>query len=233
MNIVSSMQGAVATLQSMVNGLLQEQSGTDKTISTHADKTISTCTFADKTETTTGHCRNLQNGIASDELAHIDVVTDSVKKNILAGKYVNLACVLIPDYETPTMAPENLSGLDFLKRDSRDHRLDRQLSISQFFKAFGVYKRIMCKAFPLRRTELDLYEADIGNIYSHYGDIFYQYHVQFSKQAAAYLGKGIKVEWAKRDNGLFQLLICGAETKICEHWLQVDHESPFCPSQIG
>ena len=148
MNMVSSMQGAVATLQSTVKVLLQKLSGTDKTISTLADF------YKDKTETTTGSCRKLQNGIASDELAHIDVVTDSVKKNILAGKYVNLACVLIPDYETPSVAPENLSGLDFLKRDRRDHRLDRSLSISQFFKAFGVYKRIMCEAFPLRRKNL-------------------------------------------------------------------------------
>ena len=89
----------------------------------------------------------------------------------------------------------------------------------------------MCEAFPLRRTELDLYEADIGNIYSHYGDIFYQYHVKFSKQAAAYLGKVIKVDWAKPDKELFQLLIGGAKTKICEYCLQVDHENPFCPSQ--
>ena len=87
----------------------------------------------------------------------------------------------------------------------------------------------MCEAFPLRRTELDLYEADIGNIYSHYGDIFY--HVQFSKRAVAYLEKCIKVDWAKRDKELFQLLIGGAKTKICKHCLQVDHESPFCPSQ--
>ena len=70
MNMVSSMQGPVATLQSTVNVLLQKQSGTNKTISTLAD-----C-YKDKTETTTGSCRNLQNGIALDELAHVDVVTD-------------------------------------------------------------------------------------------------------------------------------------------------------------
>ena len=35
----------------------------------------------------------------------------------------------------------------------------------------------MSEAYPLRRTELDLYEADIGNIYEHFGDIFYQYTV--------------------------------------------------------
>ena len=120
-----------------------------------------------------------------------------------------MACLLIPDYEASVTSYENLSGLEFLKRDRRDHRLDRALSISQFFKAFGIYKRVMSEAYPLRWTELDLYEADIGNIYEHFGDIFYQYHVQFSKRAAAYMEKGIKVDWSKRHKDLFQLLIGG------------------------
>ena len=96
--------------------------------------------------------------------------------------------------------------MDTLKR-TRDHRLDRSLSITQFYKAFGIYKRVMCEAFPQRRNELDLYEADVGNIHEHYGEIFYQYHIQFTKQAAAYLEKGIKVDWSRRHKDLFQLLI--------------------------
>ena len=120
-----------------------------------------------------------------------------------------MACLLIPDYEASVTSYENLSGLEFLKRDRRDHRLDRALSITQFFKAFGIYKRVMSEAYRLRRTELDWYEADIGNIYEHFGDIFYQYHVQFSKRAAAYMEKGIKVDWSKRHKDLFQLLIGG------------------------
>lgn len=58
-------------------------------------------------------------------------------------------------------------GIELLKRQQRDHRLDRALSITQFFKAFGIYKRVMCVAFPQRKHELELYEADIGNIYEH------------------------------------------------------------------
>ena len=142
MNMVSSMQGAVATLQSTVNVLLQKQSGTDKTISTLADF------YKDKTETTTGSCRNLQNGIASDELAHIDVVTDSVKKNILAGKYVNLACVLIPDYETPSVAPENLSGLDFLRETAEITAWTGHFQFLSFSK-HSVFTSVSCaKPFP-------------------------------------------------------------------------------------
>ena len=152
---------------------------------------------------------------------------------ITDGKYVNLASLLLPEFDTPYFTSNDLSGLELLRQSRRDHRLDRPLSISQFLKAFGIYKRIMCEAFPQHRLELDLYEADIGNIFQYYGDIFYQYHVQFSKKAAAYLEKGIKVDWSKRNKDLFQFLVGGVKTKTCDHCSQSDHESPFCPSQIN
>lgn len=131
------------------------------------------------------------------------------------------------------MSFENMNGLEFLKKFRRNHRLDRVLTITQFFKAFGMYKRVMCQAYLMRRTELDLYEADNGSIYEHYGDIFYQYHVQFSKRAAAYMGKGIKIDWSKCHKDLFKLLIGETRTKLCKHCLQDDHQSAFCPSQIN
>ena len=100
-------------------------------------------------------CTKTNNGVAADELPHEDVVTDSVKHNILVGKYINLVCLLIPDFEAPS-ASYDMNGLGFLKKDRRDHRLDRALTITQFIKAFGVYKRVMCEAYPLRRNKLDL-----------------------------------------------------------------------------
>lgn len=115
-----------------------------------------------------------------------------MKRNILAGKYINLLCLLMPDFEALS-ASNDMNGLELLRKDRRDHRPDRALTTMQFFKAFGVYKRVMYEAYPFRRNELELYEADIGNIFKHYGDIFNQYHVQFSKQTAAYLEKGIMV----------------------------------------
>ena len=41
------------------------------------------------------------------------------------------------------------------------------------------------------------------------GKSFTKYHIQFTKQAAAYLEKGIKVDWSRRHKYLFQLLIGG------------------------
>ena len=109
--------------------------------------------------------------IPADNLPYVDVVPDSVKKNIIAGKYVNHASLLIPDNDTSLV--DNMGGLDLQRRQQRNNRLDRVLSITQFYKAFGIYKRVMCEAYPQRRDENDLYEADIGRIFDHYGSVFY------------------------------------------------------------
>ena len=62
---------------------------------------------------------------------------------------------------------------------------------------------------------------------------FYQYHCQFTRKAAAYLEKGIKIDWSKRNKDLFQLVVGGVKTKVCDYCNQSDHQSPFCPSQYN
>ena len=217
-----------------MNTLVTKQSATGTETKNNLDKfynAMPVTTERQQVQPVTGLTPIMSNsGVAADELPHIDVVTDSAKRNIITGKYVNLACLLIPDFEAPKASTDEMNGLEFLRRDRKDHRLDRD--IIQFYKAFGIYKRIMCEAYPLRRNEIDLYEADIGIIFEHYENIFYQYHVQFSKQAAAYLEKGIKVDWSKRDKDLFQLLVSGVKTNSCDHCGQADHQNPFCSIQI-
>lgn len=227
MGMVSSMQNTIATLQSTINTLLQKQvpeTPTNMLGKFYKEKTSTSFPQVDS---------NKEHGVAADDLPHIDFMTDTLRRNITNGKYINLASLLIPEYEIPISSLTELSGIELLRKSNRDHRLDRVLSITQFYKAFGIYKRVMCEAYPQRRTELDQYEADIGNIFEHYGDMFYQYHVQFTKQAAAYMEKGIKLDWSKRNKDLFQLLIGGVRTKLCEHCSQTDHQSAFCPSQIN
>ena len=234
LGMMTSMQTAISTLQSTVNTLITKQSVSGLETKNNLDKFYNAIPVTSEQQAVqpVTPMSKTNSGVAADELPHIDVVTDSVKRNIITGKYINLACLLIPDFEAPKAFNDDMNGLEFLRRDRKDHRLDRSLNITQFFKAFGIYKRIMCEAYPLRRTELDLYEADIGNIFEHYGNIFYQYHVQFSKQAAAYLEKGIKVDWSKRHKDLFQLIVGGVKTRSCDHCGQADHQSPFCPTQI-
>ena len=175
----------------------------------------------------------VQHDVAADSLPHIDVVSDSLRRQITEGKYVNLASLLIPDFDTANFTTSEFSGLELLRQNRRDHRLDRSLTITQFYRGFGIYKRVMCEAYPQRSVELDLYEADIGNIFDQFGNLFYQYHVQFSRKATAYLENGIKVNWSKGDKDMFQLIVGGAKAKLCDHCSQSDHQSAFCPSQIN
>ena len=101
------------------------------------------------------------------------MVSETLRRKIIEGKYINLASLLIPEFEVPNVTTNDSHGIEFLRQGRRDHRLDRVLTITQFYKAFGIYKRTMCEVFPQRRLELDLYEADIGIIYEYYGDVFF------------------------------------------------------------
>ena len=224
-------------MMTTVNTLITKQSVTGTETNNNLDKFYNAMpvTTEQQVQPVTGLTpimSKTNSGVAADELPHIDVVTDSVKRNIITGKYVNLACLLIPDFEAPKASTDDMNGLEFLRRDRKDHRLDRALNITQFYKAFGIYKRIMCEAYPLRRIELDLYEADIGIIFEHYGNIFYQNHVQFSKQAAAYLEKGIKVDWSKRHKDLFQLLVGGVKTSHVTTVVKLTTRVPSAPPKL-
>ena len=233
LNMIASMQGTISTLQTTINNLVSNKQGQNPAVPVNYLEKF----YTEEEPQASTSASNMQGnsppsfGVNPDNLPHVDVISDSMRRNITSGKYVNLASLLIPDFEVTRPVNDSLS-MDTLKR-TRDHRLDRSLSITQFYKAFGIYKRVMCEAFPQRRNELDLYEADVGNIHEHYGEIFYQYHIQFTKQAAAYLEKGIKVDWSRRHKDLFQLLIGGSQTRLCEHCSQADHQSPFCPTQIN
>ena len=228
LGMITAMQNTISSLQATVTQLMTEKVNKCEQPSVNMLEKIYGKETAIPATTTAS-----QFGVPADSLPHVDIISDTLKRNILEGKYINLAALLIADFEPQNVTMNEASGLEFLRQGRRDHRLDRSLSIIQFFKAFGLYKRIMSEAYPQRRLELDLYEADIGNIYEHYGDIFYQYHRQFSKKAAAYLEKGIKIDWSKRDKDLFQLIVGGTKTNLCEHCLQSDHQSPFCPSQYN
>ena len=56
---------------------------------------------------------------------------------------------------------------------------------------------------------------------------------EFTKKRCNMYGKGHKDRLVKMHKGLFQLLIGGSKTKLCDHFSQVDHQSPFCPTQIN
>ena len=241
--VISGVQGTVLALQATVNKILQDKqsppfSSTNMLAKVYQNQgggtSLQTVPVQHQRDWTSSQTIPMQqHGVAADLLPHLDIVSDSLRRQITEGKYVNLASLLIPEFDNPNFTTNEFSGLELLRKSRRDHRLDRPLNITQFYKAFGIYKRVMCEAFPQRRLELELYEADIGNIFDRFGSLLYQYHVQFTRKAAAYLEKGIKIDWSKRNTELFQLIVGGAKAKLCDHCSQSDHQSQFCPSQIN
>ncbi len=158
-------------------------------------------------------------GICAASIHTIDIVSDSLKKQIQAGRDVNLATLLIPGYDTES------------KQDRGDARLNRRLNIEQFRVAFGKYRRVMCARWPHRERELMEYEVDIGRIYAFYGDKFYDYHLAFASKSAEAIKNRIPVNWAQRDTDNFQLILGGIRARQCASCSSVLHATDFCPHQ--
>ena len=147
-----TMQNAITSLQTAVNTLITKQSTTGLNLKNDLEKFYNAVLRTEQPmQPVTSRLSTTTHVVPADELPHIDVVTESVKRNIIAWKYVNLACLLIPDFEAPKASNETMNVLEFLKRDRKDYRLDRALNITQFYKAFGIYKRVMCEAYALMR----------------------------------------------------------------------------------
>ena len=126
-------------------------------------------------------------GYSAESLPLVETISPNMRKNIIEGKDVNLAALLIPYYSGPMNNDDRLS-VDSCHNCKPDPRLNRNLNLNEFMKAFGIYKNVMCKAYPSRREELDMYERDIVDMgYEYGGKGYYEYHKIFSSQAAAYL----------------------------------------------
>lgn len=157
-------------------------------------------------------------GLHPESVGQLDYVSDSVRTKILEGKYVNLASLLIPEYE---LIKES--------KAKKDPRLEKNLTIEEFIIAFHKYKRIHCRRYPWRKPELDQYEANMVEISRMYGQKFYEYHKIFSQRCAAALAVGIKVSWADKDKELLQMIIGGTHVNSCSICKEVTHTTPFCP----
>ncbi|CAC5369876.1 unnamed protein product [Mytilus coruscus] len=91
----------------------------------------------------------------------------------------------------------------------KDVRLDHNLTIEEFNRAFRKYRNIMGKAYPQKKVELEQYEADIKEISQNYSPCFYTYHKMFSAKAAA-------------------AIVEHNISRACAHCGEFDHTSKFC-----
>ena len=161
-------------------------------------------------------------GIHPEQLKNVDYVSESVRDKIISGKYVNLATLLIPEFEQTE------------KKDKyRDARLNRSLSVDEFIVAFSKYKRIHCSRHPWRREELDEYMENVVEIARVYGRKFYEYHKFFSQKCAVALEQGKKVSWAEKDKNLLQMIIGGTLCNSCNICKEVSHTTQFCPQNAN
>ena len=166
----------------------------------------------------------ISQGVRSDSYSNIDIISPSLERQILEGKDVNLASLLIPNYECPQTHTITTNSLEVNVPGKPDVRLNRALTIQEFIKAFGKYKRVMSAVYPARREELDAYAEDIVDISNFYGPKFYDYHKMFSAKAAALLTKlKRKVEWSKRDRDILSLIAAGVKVNVCKLCSMSDH----------
>jgi hypothetical protein len=230
-SMMQSFQQTVCGLQQTVASLLTVQQ--QQSTSTTAPPTFTLeQVYAGNTSTpaTTNFAAMSQPsgfGVPAESLPYMDTISNSLRKQIIQGKDVNLATLITPYYDS---TPSTCHGHEYQKEDQRIK--NQSLNFKQFIQAFGRYKRAMCKAFPNRMEELDQYLAHIVDVNQAYGDRFYEYHKLFSLRAANALEQfGIKVDWSKGDRTLLQLIIGGAKSNYCALCGEVSHEAAFCHLQ--
>ena len=87
----------------------------------------------------------------------MDIISTTLKKQILEGRDVNLAALLMKDYESVQAASSlyTSSGIDINLPGKKDARLLKSLSLKEFVCAFNKYKRVLCRVFPHRSEKLD------------------------------------------------------------------------------
>ena len=172
-------------------------------------------------------------GYSAESLPLVETISPNMRKNIIEGKDVNLAALLIPYYSGPMNNDDRLS-VDSCHNCKPDPRLNRNLSLNEFMKAFGIYKNVICQAYPSRREELDMYERDIVDMgYEYGGKGYYEYHKIFSSQAAAYLRyHNIKVDRSVRNNRLFCNVFVNHKPNSCNLCQSTTHSAGFCPQLL-
>ena len=171
-------------------------------------------------------------GYSAESLPVVETISPQLRKNIIAGMDINLAAMLIPYYSGSGIHESNMCED---KSHKSDPRTNRSLSIGEFIQAFGIYKHIMCSAFPNRRSELDLYERDIVDMASRYpGGGFYEYHRKFSADAAAHLRyNNIVVDWSIRNNTLFCNIFANVKPNSCNTCGSTFHSTGFCAQSVN
>ena len=106
----------------------------------------------------------------------------------------------------------------------------RVLSPTEFTDAFTRFKEVILERFPHRSREPDAYLINIIDLATKYtGKAYWQYHTQFSKQAASLWARGIRVDWSVVDPIILHKAIASERALFCDHCQDVLHSTSACP----
>ena len=176
-----------------------------------------------------------QPGVPAENFRNVEIVSPQLRSQIIAGKDINLALLLMPNTESTSEHRRiDFDGIEYAMKPG-DPRLSKNLTLGEFIVAFAIYKNILCEVMPHRREELDQYERDVVGMANQFGGTrFYDYHKAFSAKAAALLHqRHIKVDWSIRDNSLFCTMFAGMKINTCGMCYSVNHASDFCPLLVN
>ena len=169
--------------------------------------------------------------VPSDTVPHINTVDDNTKSKIHAGKYINLASLLLPAQESGDYRlADELTGTS-CKTYKPDPRLQRNLNFAEFTRAFKTYKDVFCEAWPNRRSQLDQHEHTVGELFNLYGGyVHYEYHKHFAARVAALAERGIHIDWGIPDTKIYMTCTSGRRCRSCEQCGMLSHDTATCPS---
>ncbi|CAG2241264.1 unnamed protein product [Mytilus edulis] len=172
------------------------------------------------------------NGVPSSSVPFLDIISPALKKQIIEGRDVNLAGLLMKDYESVQAASTLLtsSGLEINLPGKRiSGFIERSLLKNSYALLANI--SVMCRVFPQRSEELDCYLANILQIESSYGEKIYEYHKLFAAKAATALRDfKVKFDWGVKDNDILTLLAPHARPEVCRLCYAIDHGTNCLPS---
>ncbi|KAM4795856.1 uncharacterized protein WCC33_000946 [Rhinophrynus dorsalis] len=162
------------------------------------------------------------------------MIPQNLRKDILEGKEVNLAAILLASQDITENKTVNCGEVSVTLK-AKDPRLAHKLTIPEFVLAFSVYRDIICTISPHRRQELDTYMymlVDLGHRYG--GFAYYDYHKSFAAKAAAALSQfNYHTDWSSLDNELFCRHFAGLKLPTCQICQANTHSTQLCPSSVN
>ena len=189
--------------------------------------------------TSSPHQALLGRGVPSHSLPKVEIISPQMGADILQGKDVNLAALLIQGYDPePELSQHttHVPGGEAIpirprSSQSKDPWLSKNLTLPEFIRAFNIYSNVMCQGYPHQKGGMDAYLTEIIGMATNFGaGTFYEYHKMFSTRVATLLlNHNVKLDWSVRDNDMYCKLFAGRRAIACGICSSMAHSTDFCP----